>query len=188
MSKVVSAKTGKVVDDSQQASFEEAREKIADEEAAKIADADEILNLVSPSDELQVVEKQIEVSGQKRVFNVKKLSYSECARVDSKKYKRAANGQIVRDTAFEEVNGVAHQIHAAIVSDENAGKTDADGKPMAPNWVPLFTLDQIMGKTGLMARPNAKMFIYQLCEIIWDVVPELNPLLAAQAANQLGMA
>jgi hypothetical protein len=157
-------------------------------EVAAIAEANDILSLLAPETETLVVEKEIEVAGQKRKFFVKKLGYTDCARIDAKKYRRGANGQISRDLLFEETNGMAWQLHEALVKDANAGKVDAQGKTLPPLWQPLFSIEQIMGKNGLFSNPQAKTFIYQLCQIIWEEIPELSPLLAAQAASQLGMA
>lgn len=157
----------------------------APQPALKMANKDDIFDLLKHDPKDDVVEKEIDINGEKRVFYIKRLSYSECCKLDGKKYRKGSNGQIVRDVAYEETVGLQWQLREAIARNDNEGKTDPEtGNVLPPNWVPLFSMDEI---STIMANPGAKMFIYALTAAIWEVVPELNPMLAAQSQAQLEM-
>ncbi len=167
------------------AKIEEAREQIAAHEDKRVADAQDVLSAFVPSTEVFVEEHEIFFRDQKLKIYAKKLGYRDCAKIDAKRYRSRANGQLDYNAEHAATTGIAWQIHYVIVKDENAGRLDEEEKSLKPKWEPLYTLDQVM---NLMASddPDAKDLVYSLLSAVWITVPELSPTNQAGAANFLG--
>ncbi|RYZ85311.1 MAG: hypothetical protein EOP04_16250 [Proteobacteria bacterium] len=159
-------------------------------EALKVGAADEILNLI-PKNGAPVFPREITIGGKVVLFHFRRHSYSKCAAIDAKQYRRDGKGNLIHDIAYAETVGIAHQLHETIVHNVNEGKTGEDGEELEPDWVRLFTLEQLLGKNegeGLMDNdsPEAKELVYKLINAVWEVVPEWNPVaksLAIEAAR-----
>ena len=181
-----------VTDQAEIAEIEQAVENIAAHESKRLTDAQSVFELLQPQSAITVVSKEIDVAGRVLSFGVRQLGYAEASRIDAKRHRRKASGQLEFSQEYAETVGVAWQLSECIMRDANAGKADDDGKPLAPDWVRMFKLEEVLGKgqnDGLMGNPNpdAKELIYALTSAVWEVNEELNPLSQAQAMGQLGM-
>lgn len=160
---------------------DKAQERAAQRELVRAEEANVVLALFDPPEKVHVTQRIIEVGDKNILFHIKVLSFAECAALEAKKYRRGASGQIVRDVEMEQVNGVAWLLHKCVVKDANADKTDEQGQSLPQEWVPLFTVDQI--KKNLMgnADEKASTVFYSLAACCWEVNPQANPIVQAQA-------
>lgn len=156
---------------------------------AKIAsDPKAILAKIAPSSAVIVEPKEINVDGVPAIFNIKRLSYAACSKVDSKKNRRTASGGTEYNHEYAITVGLAWHIHSCVVRDDNEGKSNPEtGESLSPNWLPMFTLEDVLGES-LMGNPDPKArgFVYELLNAVWEVNPDISPLNQAAAASQIG--
>ncbi len=181
-----------VTDPSEIAEVEGAIEQITNAENNRVGDAQSIFALLQPESAIIVVPTELEVMGKKFEFGVRQLAYAESSRIEAKRYRKKPNGQIELSNEYAETVGAAWQISECIMRDNNAGKTDANEKALAPDWVKMFTLVEVLGTgkgDGLMGNPNpeADLFIHGLIAAVWEVNSSLNPLALSSAMAQIGM-
>ncbi len=170
--------------------------KTPEEEApkplARVADAESIIAAFNPKSGPTVIPREIEVANKIVVFGVRLPSYSEASQLDAKRYRKRPNGQPFFDMEYAETVGMGYQLAALIMRDTNVGKVDGEGKPLAPDWVKMFTPTQVLGTgkgDGLMDSdaPEATELVYGLTQAIWNEVPTLNPLATSAAMEQMGL-
>lgn len=175
----------------------EGAEKLHAFNQRKTATKSLVAQKLRPSAKVIVVEKEIELDDEVLVFNVRQHCSRECSRIDNKKYRRTNGGQLVFENEYAETVGAAWQIHESIMMDANEGQTKEDGSPMEPNWVRMYTLEEVLGNgkedevdvNSIMGNPElaAGDFSAKLQAAVWDVNPTLNPVKQMEAMSQLGM-
>lgn len=166
-------------------------------EDAKVANKERIAELLRPSAKIIVQTEKIEVCGVKMLFHVKKLPYREASRIDAKRYRRKPNGQLEFSNEHAETVGIAWQIHECIMRNAKEGQFDGEGKPVEPDWVKMYSLEEILGSgkedepdvNSLMGNPEetASEYVYALTSAVWRVNPTLSPLNQSAAMDALGM-
>lgn len=191
LKRIVYTDAGAQVQDTPPESLERA-ENAAKREAAKVASVQSVFEKLKTEDSILVVPKEIELGDEIQTFFIRKLSYADGSRIDGKRYMRKANGQMEFSQTYAETVGLAWQLHECVMMDKNAGQTDERGLPLKPDWVRMFSLNDITGNgkgEGLMDNPNpaASELVYALAQAVWDVNPILNPLAQSGAMSQLGM-
>jgi hypothetical protein len=160
---------------------------IAKPEAYKVTDGNELISrFLAPIGQMHVEPKEVVVGEETLEFSIRHLSFAETALLEGKKYRRLKNGQQVPlDAHLQETNSASWLLHTCVVKDTNEGKLDENKKPLAPDWVPLFSLDEVRDRILANSDPKADELIYGLMARCWEVNRALSPLQQAQALKQL---
>ena len=181
-------KTNETLDDAE-------REETGEENIAPTPAGADILSELGNDNEVVVHERTLIVNDKPRTFYIQELSYRQLNRVNEKKWRKAPGGALEFDVANADNNVTALTLHLGVVQ-PHGEPSDRD----KANWAPLFSLEQLLGvpelrsgkkvhrvaKPGLLDKPSeaARLFIFALQGLVWEVNPTLDPMLlaAAQAA------
>lgn len=124
-----------------------------------------------------VHEVEVIVQGQPEKFFIKEHASGALARIDAKRYRVGRDGQIHRDPEAEAINGMKWELYASVM--------DNRGTAEAPDWQPLFTLEEL-DRHLRGNNPAANDFLNLLLGEVWRINPALNPLKKMQAEKMLG--
>jgi hypothetical protein len=190
--------TTEITDPKELAEIEGVKEKISDLEGKQVKRANEVFSFLAhnPDNDREVEQQEVsfsykdertgELLSETFLFTILRLSYRECQQLDAKKFQPSRNGKVDYNGEYAATTGLAWQIHQCIVKDANEGILSDAGKPLAPNWQPLFPLEYVQGKEMMNSRTTrGKALGYALLGAIWQVNEELSFLLQNEAATSL---
>ena len=118
----------------------------------------------------------IMVAGVETTFHIKQHSITGAAIIETKRY-RFENGRLVRDIAYEGVNGLVWELHHSVV--QNTGTDEA------PVWEPLLPSEAWQAKLN-DPRNDVKELINNLSLQVWRFNDELRPSKKKAALMAMG--
>lgn len=160
-------------------------------EAASAAGAD-IIAEFGDANNIVVHERELTVKGRLRTFYVREMDYKTLNRIQEKKWRKTPGGGLEFDVTNGDNMVAAMTIHLGIVLPLG------DPKDLSKdNWESMWSVSDIAGspevrqgkrvlrpgKAGLLdnGQEEARLFLFELQALVWEVNPTINPMILAGA-------